>query len=345
MLSPTGRMRADVHVGAAGDTFLLLQDPSAGAGSRRPRAVRAVLRRRVGGPHGSRRGRRRPRRLRRRGRRRRPRLEPSVLGSGRTVVVRAGEPARALRQRFIDAGLVESSRPTSSRGGSVGASRGPVSTSAPTPSRGGRTGGHDRLHEGVLPGPGVRGQGGQPGPSTAARGGGPSATPVAPGATVLADEEPVGSIAAPPTTTEGRPLSLGSVGRQRVVRSRWRARARSPYGSRSRQFGSFRIGHLGVCACPTDDPFPGVVTPCYSFGPGTRGDPEGRSGTVRIDRLPTFDVGALPDNPSPPDVWQERSACYGIDPDVFFPISEEEAGPALAFCSACMIRPSASPGR
>ena len=59
---------------------------------------------------------------------------------------------------------------------------------------------------------------------------------------------------------------------------------------------------------------------------------------MRIDRLPTVDIDVLPNDPSPPDVWQERSACFGIDPDVFFPISEEEAGPALAFCSACTIR-------
>jgi WhiB family transcriptional regulator, redox-sensing transcriptional regulator len=87
-----------------------------------------------------------------------------------------------------------------------------------------------------------------------------------------------------------------------------------------------------------DDPFPAVVTPCYSFGPGRTGIPGGGHGTVRIDRLPTLDIDVLPEDPSPPDVWQERSACYGIDPDVFFPISEEEAGPALAFCSACTIR-------
>lgn len=57
-----------------------------------------------------------------------------------------------------------------------------------------------------------------------------------------------------------------------------------------------------------------------------------------IDRFPNVDIDLLPDNPAPPDVWQERSACYGVDPDVFFPISEEEAGPALTFCSACTIR-------
>jgi hypothetical protein len=35
---------------------------------------------------------------------------------------------------------------------------------------------------------------------------------------------------------------------------------------------------------------------------------------------------------------RDQAACYGIDPDTFFPTSEEEAGPALAFCGACRIR-------
>jgi WhiB family transcriptional regulator, redox-sensing transcriptional regulator len=59
---------------------------------------------------------------------------------------------------------------------------------------------------------------------------------------------------------------------------------------------------------------------------------------VRTDRYPEIELDLLPTNPSPPDVWQDRSACYGIDPNVFFPISEEEAGPALAFCNGCGIR-------
>lgn len=59
---------------------------------------------------------------------------------------------------------------------------------------------------------------------------------------------------------------------------------------------------------------------------------------MRTDRNPDIDLDLLPANPSPPDMWQDRSACYGIDPNVFFPISEEEAGPALAFCNACTIR-------
>ena len=59
---------------------------------------------------------------------------------------------------------------------------------------------------------------------------------------------------------------------------------------------------------------------------------------MRTDRYPEIDLDLLPANPAPPDMWQDRSACFGIDPNVFFPISEEEAGPALAFCNACGIR-------
>jgi WhiB family redox-sensing transcriptional regulator len=40
----------------------------------------------------------------------------------------------------------------------------------------------------------------------------------------------------------------------------------------------------------------------------------------------------------PPDAWQERSACYGLDPEIFFPTSEEEAGLALSYCAACPVR-------
>jgi WhiB family redox-sensing transcriptional regulator len=50
------------------------------------------------------------------------------------------------------------------------------------------------------------------------------------------------------------------------------------------------------------------------------------------------DVRNLPDDPAPPDSWQREAACYGIDPDLFFPTSEEEAGDALDFCSACAVR-------
>ena len=58
------------------------------------------------------------------------------------------------------------------------------------------------------------------------------------------------------------------------------------------------------------------------------------------DRLPStmdpmrdldIDVRTLPEQVSPPDHWQELSACYGLDPEVFFPTTE--AFPRM-ICSA-----------
>lgn len=59
---------------------------------------------------------------------------------------------------------------------------------------------------------------------------------------------------------------------------------------------------------------------------------------MRAERFADVDLDALPPNPTPPDFWQDSAACFGVDPDVFFPISEEEAGPALMFCGVCQIR-------
>lgn len=56
------------------------------------------------------------------------------------------------------------------------------------------------------------------------------------------------------------------------------------------------------------------------------------------ERIAGIDIRSLPANPSPPDMWQDRAACHGIDPDIFFPTSEEEAGPALAYCGGCLIK-------
>ena len=36
--------------------------------------------------------------------------------------------------------------------------------------------------------------------------------------------------------------------------------------------------------------------------------------------------------------WQENAACRGIEPEIFFPVSDEEAGPAKAICGACEAR-------
>ena len=60
--------------------------------------------------------------------------------------------------------------------------------------------------------------------------------------------------------------------------------------------------------------------------------------SITRERTGGIDVNDLPSNPSPPDMWQDRAACFGIDPDVFFPTSEEEAAPALAYCGGCGIR-------
>ena len=51
-----------------------------------------------------------------------------------------------------------------------------------------------------------------------------------------------------------------------------------------------------------------------------------------------IDVQRLPQQVSPPDTWQERSACYGLDPEIFFPTTEEEAGLALSYCALCTVR-------
>jgi WhiB family redox-sensing transcriptional regulator len=60
----------------------------------------------------------------------------------------------------------------------------------------------------------------------------------------------------------------------------------------------------------------------------------GEMSEVEVD----VDVQGLPDQVSPPDHWQERAACYGLDPEVFFPTTEEEAGLALSYCGVCQVR-------
>lgn len=36
--------------------------------------------------------------------------------------------------------------------------------------------------------------------------------------------------------------------------------------------------------------------------------------------------------------WRNRAACRGVDPDIFFPISDEDAGQAKAICAECPVR-------
>lgn len=36
--------------------------------------------------------------------------------------------------------------------------------------------------------------------------------------------------------------------------------------------------------------------------------------------------------------WRQRAACRGVDPDVFYPSSDEEAEEAKAICGVCPVR-------
>ncbi|MDQ6617914.1 MAG: WhiB family transcriptional regulator [Actinomycetota bacterium] len=35
--------------------------------------------------------------------------------------------------------------------------------------------------------------------------------------------------------------------------------------------------------------------------------------------------------------WRQHAACRGVDPDIFYPISEEEADEAKAICASCTV--------
>jgi WhiB family transcriptional regulator, redox-sensing transcriptional regulator len=37
-------------------------------------------------------------------------------------------------------------------------------------------------------------------------------------------------------------------------------------------------------------------------------------------------------------VWRQRAACRGVEPDIFYPMSEEDAYEAKAICFACAVR-------
>jgi len=36
--------------------------------------------------------------------------------------------------------------------------------------------------------------------------------------------------------------------------------------------------------------------------------------------------------------WRNRAACRGVDPDIFFPVSEEDAVQSKAICAECPVR-------
>jgi WhiB family redox-sensing transcriptional regulator len=36
--------------------------------------------------------------------------------------------------------------------------------------------------------------------------------------------------------------------------------------------------------------------------------------------------------------WRDRAACRGLDPDIFYPVSDDDAEPAKEICAACPVR-------
>ena len=48
----------------------------------------------------------------------------------------------------------------------------------------------------------------------------------------------------------------------------------------------------------------------------------------------TFEDVKLPMNLA----WRQRAACRGVDPDIFYPVSDEEAEAAKAICEQCTVR-------
>jgi WhiB family redox-sensing transcriptional regulator len=36
--------------------------------------------------------------------------------------------------------------------------------------------------------------------------------------------------------------------------------------------------------------------------------------------------------------WRQRAACRGVDPDIFYPVSDEDAADAKAICAQCPVQ-------
>lgn len=39
------------------------------------------------------------------------------------------------------------------------------------------------------------------------------------------------------------------------------------------------------------------------------------------------------------EIWNRNAACKGLDPEIFYPVSEEEAEVAKAVCGQCAVQP------
>jgi len=38
--------------------------------------------------------------------------------------------------------------------------------------------------------------------------------------------------------------------------------------------------------------------------------------------------------------WRQRAACRGVDPGIFYPVSDDDTEEAKAICSSCTVRQS-----
>lgn len=36
--------------------------------------------------------------------------------------------------------------------------------------------------------------------------------------------------------------------------------------------------------------------------------------------------------------WRQRAACVGVEPEIFYPVSEDDADQAKAVCAQCEVR-------
>jgi WhiB family redox-sensing transcriptional regulator len=41
--------------------------------------------------------------------------------------------------------------------------------------------------------------------------------------------------------------------------------------------------------------------------------------------------------PTKTPVWRQRAACRGVDPDIFYPVDDEDAEEAKAICRGCPV--------
>jgi WhiB family redox-sensing transcriptional regulator len=54
--------------------------------------------------------------------------------------------------------------------------------------------------------------------------------------------------------------------------------------------------------------------------------------TVRVAAL------RMRDDLMKPPAWRQRAACRGVDPDIFYPVLDEDAFEAKAICDSCAVQ-------